>query len=82
MSGIQVHTSPKHSQHRLSKQHHTCGCATKENTKEGTEITRCPCGAAYLKEIVTTVIPFTCYDCKRVVHATDQRRSVNLDSEG
>ena len=82
MSDIKVHTSPKHIQHRLSKQDSTCGCATKENAQPGVEITRCPCGAAYLKEIVTTIIPFTCYDCKRAVHAEDQRRSLERSREG
>ncbi len=69
---IKVRTSEAHKFHmsrRTTLLWAACGCATRENVESGTEITRCICGCAYLTKIVQTVIPFTCYDCMRAVHA-------------
>ena len=68
---IKVRTSEAHKVHitQTTLPGGGCGCATRGNVGPGIEITRCPCGCAYLTEHILKTVPFTCYDCKRSVHA-------------
>jgi len=67
MSAVSVRTPGAH-KHHVKKPTTTCGCATKENTTKDTPTSRCPCGALYLRDVVTKLIGFTCYDCQRAVN--------------
>jgi hypothetical protein len=76
MTQIKVRTSGAHKHHTLHRKgSNACGCATKQNTGPDIEITRCPCGCAYLTEILLVITPFTCYDCKRAVHVAQPKKS-------
>lgn len=65
---ISVRTPGAHKHHAKQKAVPTCGCATQQNMTPETPVSRCPCGALYLRDVVSTFPMFTCYDCMRAVN--------------